>query len=289
MEEGSLSENSSLTTDIEQPILYQVDISPDISTTIKNEITEEIIVTKVSQNIVPKAVNTCFEIVKQHVVLHIQNQDNMQKVNVSVTVCMEFYRILMGSLLLSFVPQKCGDHVCGITENLNESGAYYIAYILNVMTLISFFLVYLVEIKRENRLITYLDVNNGKPTDVVSVANNLTKLPSDKKDKILHIDKIYQQVGCGAVIIYVFNTIISAIVIYDNYLDNKTVTAFLTNVLFMGSKVNEIYSIANTENNIFYSAYLKNKVQYNDVDPDKVSSPSDEYFGQSGLLPEDDE
>jgi hypothetical protein len=70
--------------------------------------------------------------------------------------------------------------------------------------------------------------------------------------------------------VYVFNTIVSAIVIYDNYLDNKTITAFLTNVLFMGNKVAEVYSIANTENNIFFSAYLKKRVQYNDVDPDKI-------------------
>ena len=38
----------------------------------------------------------------------------------------------------------------------------------------------------------------------------------------------------------------------------------------MGLKVADVYSTVNTKQNIFYSAYLKNKVQYNDVDPDKV-------------------
>jgi hypothetical protein len=37
----------------------------------------------------------------------------------------------------------------------------------------------------------------------------------------------------------------------------------------MTTKLGDIYAIANTEQNIFYSAYLKNKLQYNDVDPDK--------------------
>jgi len=222
-----------------------------------------------------------FASTKQYIALTVNDQDNAQKTTVLITVCMEFYRILMGSLLLSFVPQKCGNHVCGITENLDEPGAYYIVYILNLMTLITFAIVYLVEIKRENRLITYLDVNITKPTDAMSVALNLQRLPTQKKENILYIDKIYQQVGCCAIAIYVFNTVISAIVIYDNYLDNKTVTAFLTNVLFMGSKVSEVYSIANTENSIFYSSYLKNKVQYNDVDPDKVAQLTDEEFGQS--------
>jgi len=208
----------------------------------------------------------------------INDQDTIQKITVLMTVCMEFYRILMGSLLLSFVPQKCGDHVCGITENLHSNGAYYVIYILNLMTLISFSLLYLVEIKRENRLITYLDVNNSKPTDAISVAIHLRALPDIKRENILYIDKIYQQIGCCAITVYVFNTILSAIVIYTNYLDNKTITAFLTNVLFMGCKVSEVYSIANTENNIFFSAYLKNKVQYNDVDQDKID---DVEIGQS--------
>jgi len=52
-------------------------------------------------------------------------------------------------------------------------------------------------------------------------------------------------------------------------LDGKTGTVFLTNVLFMGSKLGNMYSIISTEKNIFYSAYLTRKVQYNDVDPDK--------------------
>jgi hypothetical protein len=208
----------------------------------------------------------------------INDQDTIQKITVLLTVCMEFYRILMGSLLLSFVPQKCGDHVCGITENLYSNGAYYVIYILNLMTLISFSLLYLVEIKRENRLITYLDVNNSKPTDAVSVAIHLRALPDIKRENILYIDKIYQQIGCCAIAVYVFNTVLSTVVIYANYLDNKTITAFLTNVLFMGCKVNEVYSIANTENNIFFSAYLKNKVQYNDVDNDKISTSE---IGQS--------
>tara|TARA_B100001173_G_C15916123_1_gene516319 strand:- start:685 stop:906 length:222 start_codon:yes stop_codon:yes gene_type:complete len=38
----------------------------------------------------------------------------------------------------------------------------------------------------------------------------------------------------------------------------------------MGSKVYDVYNTVNTKPNIFYSAYLKNKVQFNDVDPDKI-------------------
>ena len=58
----------------------------------------------------------------------------------------------------------------------------------------------------------------------------------------------------------------------NKYLDSKTLTVYLTNLLFMGSKVSDVFSTVNTKKNVFYSAYLKNKVQFNDVDPDKIQA-----------------
>jgi hypothetical protein len=95
-------------------------------------------------------------------------------------------------------------------------------------------------------------------------------LPEPKRQNILALDKIYQRGGYFVTAAFVVNAILSAIVVFDNYLDSKTVTAYLTNVLFMAAKVNNVYAIANTDQNVFYSAYLTNKVQYNDVDPDKM-------------------
>ena len=39
----------------------------------------------------------------------------------------------------------------------------------------------------------------------------------------------------------------------------------------MAGKLADVYAITNTEENIFYSAYLKHRIQYNDVDPDKIT------------------
>jgi hypothetical protein len=210
--------------------------------------------------------------IAKYVSSNINRENTIQKFTIFIMVCLEFYRILMGSLLLSFVPQKCGNHVCGITENLDSNGAYYITYVLNLMTLISFSLLYLVEIKRENQLITYLDVNNNKPIDAISVAIIISALSDIDRENIIYIDKIYKQIGYCVIGVYVFNTILSGTVIYANYLDNKTITAFFTNVLFMGYKIRQVYIVVNTENNIFFSAYLQNKVQYNDVDYCKIDN-----------------
>jgi hypothetical protein len=58
----------------------------------------------------------------------------------------------------------------------------------------------------------------------------------------------------------------------------------------MVTKLGDIYAITNTEQNIFYSAYLKNKLQYNDVDPDKklcLKDESDLSKEESGCLKEE--
>jgi hypothetical protein len=46
---------------------------------------------------------------------------------------------------------------------------------------------------------------------------------------------------------------------------------FFTNIIFLATKLIDANALANTETNIFYSAYLKNRVQYNYVDPDKTA------------------
>jgi hypothetical protein len=44
----------------------------------------------------------------------------------------------------------------------------------------------------------------------------------------------------------------------------------------MITKLSDIYATVHTEENVFYSAYLKGKIQYNDVDPDKLLKIEDQ-------------
>jgi hypothetical protein len=209
---------------------------------------------------------------RENVTAVLQNQDAMQKINVGVTLLLETYRVLMGALLVSFVPQKCDDHICSPTENLYAGNGLYVAgFVVNFLTLAAFLTLYAVEVKRENRMITYLEVNPHNPNSSEAVGKALLVLPESKRQNILALDKMYQRGGYFVTGAFVLNSVLSAIVVFDNYLDSKTVTAYLTNVFFMAAKVNNVYAIANTDQNVFYSAYLTNKVQYNDVDPDKIN------------------
>ena len=69
---------------------------------------------------------------------------------------------------------------------------------------------------------------------------------------------------------FLVNSGLSGYTVFNNYLDDKTFTVYLTNVLFMAFKLKEAYDISNTKKNIFYSAYLTQPVQFNNVDPNKI-------------------
>ena len=199
------------------------------------------------------------------------DQDFQQRMNVASTLLLEIYRVLMGAFLVVFVPQKCGENICSLSENINrEDGLAKTAIAFNAITMFTFLMLYYVEVKRENKLINYLEVNRFTPVDNESVGEALQKLATEKKQSIWNYDGYYQKAGYISTASFLLNSIFSSIVIFSHYFDSKTITVLLTNLLFMGLKVSDVYSTVNTKKNVFYSAYLKNKVQFNDVDPDKI-------------------
>jgi hypothetical protein len=169
-----------------------------------------------------------------------------------------------------------------------EHDLYNAGLVFNFLTMAAFLAMYTLEVKRENRLITYLEVNKGQASDNASVGLALEKLPLDKRDSIWELDKYYIYSGWTAIVMFIINTILSGFVVYEYYLDSQTTSTYITNILFMVTKLGDVHSNVNTEKNVFYSAYLKGKVQYNDVDPDKaallkIEDEKKEYFAVSGV------
>jgi hypothetical protein len=223
----------------------------------------------VKQSIIKKR-NIFYEI-KDNINDKLGDQDFNQKVAVSISVILELYRVLVSSFLVLFVPQKCGDHVCSLSENMVlENHLYSAGLVFNFITMASFLAMYTFEIKRENRLITYLEVNKSVPSDNNSVGTALEKLPQEKRDSIWQLDKYYMYSGRASILMFIVNTILSGFVVYEYYLDSQTTSTYITNILFMVTKLADVYANVNTEKNVFYSAYMKGKIQYNDVDPNKL-------------------
>jgi hypothetical protein len=218
------------------------------------------------------------------------DQDFQQKLGVGTTLILEIYRVLMGALLIAFVPQNCNGQICSMSENLTRDDVMATtAVVTNFTTLGAFLILYFIEVKRENKMINYLEVNRFTPVDNESVGECLEKLHIAKRDKLLQYDSYYQKCGYISTIAFILNAVFSIITIYNHYLDSKTLTVLITNLLFMGSKVSDVFSTVNTKKNVFYSAYLKNKVQYNDVDPDKIHLLDEDGEPRVEELPEDED
>ena len=201
----------------------------------------------------------------------ISDQDFKQKISMYVSFITEFYRALMGSFLILFVPQKCGDHICALTDNINTGADLKgSALSFNVIVFVLFLHMYFAELTRETKMIDYLHINPELPRDNDAVGEALVRLPEEKRNSIWFWDKYYARSGQIAMIGYLINMVLSGVVIFDNYLDDKTLTVFITNGLFMALKLNDTQTTTATDKNIFLSAYLTRRIQYNDVDPDKV-------------------
>ena len=200
------------------------------------------------------------------------SQDTNQKIGVTIAVAVEIYRALIASFLILFVPQSCGDHVCSFSENA-ETGPdplYNAGFVFNCLTMATFLGLYYAEVRREVKLIAYLDVNPNRPSDNESVGQVLEKIQPQHKEAILFYDSLYIKAGYITIGCFTINSILSGLVVYKYYLDDKTTTTFITSLLFVIQKLQQVYVTLKTEKNVFYSAYLNSKVQYNDLDKDKV-------------------
>ena len=200
------------------------------------------------------------------------DQDTIQRINVAIQLLLEMYRVITSSLLILFVPQICDDHICTITENLVwESSTYNTALCFNFISMASLVIMYYLELVRENRLIKYMSVNTNFANDDDDVGKRLELLSSDKKNKIFEINKYYKLSSYGAVSIYSLNVILSAVAVNKYYAGSQTTSTFITYVLFIATKFSSVYSLVSTTKNIFYSAYMKANVQFNDVDGDFIN------------------
>ena len=44
--------------------------------------------------------------------------DNKQRLKVSFSFLLEFYKVVMGTFLTIFVPQNCGENACSLYDNI---------------------------------------------------------------------------------------------------------------------------------------------------------------------------
>ena len=205
------------------------------------------------------------------------NQDSQQRGTYTFILLLELYRTLIASLLLVFTPQTCGDHACTYEENMSLDGlspastkVYIAGLFFNYATLASFIGLYFVEVIREERLLRYLETNPKVKQDNETCGKVLGLLPERELKEIRESNKAYFGFGIVVALMFCTNTVLSAINLAQFSSGSITISTFVTNVLFMFTKISTLFTNTTAPENVLYSAYLTQMVQYNALDPDSV-------------------
>ena len=202
--------------------------------------------------------------------------DTKERLKITLIFLLQSYKVLMGSMLVLFVPQMCGDKVCSIVDNLyKEEELHRTCLVLNFISALSFTICYTIELRRENWCIEHLDIDdNFGDNNLPLVLKNRPEL-----EKALHrINNNYYYSSNITTILYVLNLIISTVSIGLNNAGNATVTAYLSFVILILLKLNNAVFISNDskKNNMALSAYMTELQSFNVIDKDHRNDKDDE-------------
>lgn len=179
---------------------------------------------------------------------------------------------MTGTLLALFVPQKCGDHICTIQENVDDSDRFHeMVLTWNILTSVLFIGYYLLELRREEWSIKYLDIDNDKPDN--SLKEVIIKY-KDLDEKMDRINKYYYNIVRVTIFFYVINNLLSIRLLKDKYYSSTTLSCFFSFSLLVGMKLFNSFTVA--KNSVLYdkmtSAYMTEFVSYNVIDIDYLQN-----------------
>ena len=194
--------------------------------------------------------------------------DSKQRVTTTCLMFLEFYKILMATFLVLFVPQKCEGEVCTITENFfKRDPAHLAALISNFTTFVSVLYFYYIEMKRENWCIKYLDIDLTKPNNYLD--DEIEAYPKYKK-QMNQLNKSYLKSMYASSTLLVINFGISGTAIGFDYVGTNTITTMVSFFLLISSKLYSAYVTGtdSVKKERALSAYMKTAKTYNTIDED---------------------
>ena len=196
--------------------------------------------------------------------------DTKQKIQSSFIFLVEFYKVLMGSFLILFVPQICEDHICTTNEILKNELE---CFILNIISCLYILYLYFIEINRENWCIKYLDIDPEKPNN--NLDYEIEQYP-EYKSNMVKINKDYKNNSIICIFIHGFNMIVSCIYISSHWAGQIALTPLLSYILLVCNKLYNTFFVSNSSisEERVYSAYLTISKTYNTIDSDYIINSS---------------
>ena len=161
--------------------------------------------------------------------------DTKERMKTIFIFLLQSYKVLMGSMLVLFVPQSCGDSICSITDNLyRDDELHRTSLAFNFLSTLCFVTCYTIELNRENWCIEHLDISDDYGD------NNLPLVLKERPEleKALHKinDRYYysSQITAG---VYSVNLVLSTTSIYFNHSGTNTITAYMSFVILILMKL----------------------------------------------------
>jgi len=137
----------------------------------------------------------------------------------------------------------------------------------NILTSVLFIGYYLLELRREEWSIKFLDIDNDKPDNCLKEVIIKYKDLDEKMDRI---NKYYYNVVRVTIFFYIVNNLLSIRLLKDKYYSSTTLSCFFSFSLLVGMKLFNSYYVA--KNSVLYdkmtSAYMTEFVSYNVIDSD---------------------
>ena len=198
--------------------------------------------------------------------------DIVQRFKVGGLFLLQIYKVTTGTLLTLFVPQKCGDSICTIEENLNDNDDFHMKVLSwNILTSVLFLGYYILELRREEWSIKYLDIDNDKSDN--SLKEEIVKY-KELDVKMDRMNKYYYNIVRVTIVFYIINNLLSMRLLKDKYYSSTTLSCFFSFSLLVGMKLYNSFCVA--KNSVLHdkmtSAYMTEFVSYNVIDSDYLQS-----------------
>jgi hypothetical protein len=189
---------------------------------------------------------------------------NFQRISIILFSCFEIYRTIISSFLTVFVPQNCGGLSCTIIQNIIPKDRLETAAIsVNTFMALYFCALFSIERIRETIVKRLLISDKTYSTDKDFLITMLSEMKPRHQRRILRINRTYRAFAQFLLILFFANAGVSCIVIRKNYLNNTTITVFITNTFFMINRIYKALKITSSGEYNIYSAYRSESLLYN--------------------------
>ena len=196
------------------------------------------------------------------------------------------YKVIMGSLLILFVPQKCEELidtssstsneeyesvVCSVSDNLHKTDDMFhnVTLGFNFLCVGLFLITYVVELRREHWCVKNLDINHDFPDNHL---DDIIDQKPELKAELYKRNNRYFKITSVTSSIYMINLILSSIIIYDNYIGVQAVTSYTSYVALILLKIyNSLFiSYTSLKEEKALSGYITEFSSFNVFDEDII-------------------